>query len=187
VFKNLIKKLAIGLNQESLPYMIFGGQAVLLYGEPRLTRDIDVTLGLDPSHCEPILRLIQSLQLKVLVDDVEAFLRQTFVLPVLDPETDIRIDFVFALSEFERQAIKRSNLVDFDGVKIRFVSLEDLIILKIFAGRPRDLDDVKSVIQKNPGYNRVFVEKCLLDFDVELDTHCQQAFNQIMLDLSRTK
>ncbi|GAH87084.1 unnamed protein product, partial [marine sediment metagenome] len=27
--------------------MIIGGQAVLLYGEPRLTRDIDVTLGDD--------------------------------------------------------------------------------------------------------------------------------------------
>jgi hypothetical protein len=25
--------------------MIIGGQAVLLYGEPRLTKDIDITLG----------------------------------------------------------------------------------------------------------------------------------------------
>ena len=27
--------------------MLIGGQAVLLYGEPRLTRDIDITLGVD--------------------------------------------------------------------------------------------------------------------------------------------
>lgn len=26
--------------------MIIGGQAVLLYGEPRLTKDLDVTLGI---------------------------------------------------------------------------------------------------------------------------------------------
>jgi len=26
--------------------MVIGGQAVLLYGEPRLTRDIDITLGI---------------------------------------------------------------------------------------------------------------------------------------------
>jgi len=25
--------------------MVIGGQAVLLYGEPRLTKDIDITLG----------------------------------------------------------------------------------------------------------------------------------------------
>jgi predicted nucleotidyltransferase len=184
VFESLLKKLAIGLEQESVPYMIFGGQAVLLYGEPRITRDIDVTLGLDTSRAEPILRLTRNLGFKVLVDDVEEFLRQTFVLPVLDPETKIRIDFVFSLSEFERQAIQRSKAVTLGGVDIRFVSLEDLIILKIFARRPRDLEDVKNVIQKNPEYDRSFVEKCLADFDSELDIHCLQAFNQIMRELS---
>ncbi len=185
MFEDLLKKLALGLEQESVPYMIFGGQAVLLYGEPRITRDIDVTLGLDPAQAAPILRLIKRLRLKVLVDDVEDFLRQTFVLPAIDPESNIRIDFVFSLSEFERQAIKRSNVIVLDGVKIRFVSLEDLIILKVFAGRPRDLEDVKKVIQKNPGFDRSFVEKSLQDFDSELDIHYLQAFNQIMQDLSK--
>lgn len=27
--------------------MIIGGQAVMVYGEPRLTKDIDITLGVD--------------------------------------------------------------------------------------------------------------------------------------------
>lgn len=177
----------MGLEQESAPYMIFGGQAVLLYGEPRITRDIDVTLGLDTTQAEPILRLIKRLRLKVLVDDVEDFLRQTFVLPVLDPESNIRIDFVFSLSEFEHQAIQRSKIVDIEGVKIRFVSVEDLIILKIFSGRQRDLEDVKNVINKNPGFDRSFVEKCLQDFDSELDIHCLQAFNLIMQDSKNNK
>jgi len=97
-------------------------------------------------------------------------LRQTFVLPVLDPESNIRIDFVFSLSEFERQAIKRSKQVAIGNVKIRFVSLEDLIILKIFAGRPQDLEDVKSLIKKNPGFDRSFVETSFQDFDSELNS-----------------
>ncbi|MGA2062152.1 MAG: nucleotidyl transferase AbiEii/AbiGii toxin family protein [Thermoguttaceae bacterium] len=185
MFESLLKKLALGLEQESVPYMIFGGQAVLLYGEPRITRDIDVTLGLDAAQPEPILRLIKLLRLIVLVDEVEDFLRQTFVLPVLDPESNIRIDFVFSLSEFERQAIKRSKQVAIGNVKIRFVSLEDLIILKIFAGRPRDLEDVKSLIKKNPGFDRSFVETSLQDFDSELDIHCLHSFNQIMQELSK--
>jgi hypothetical protein len=36
--------MAAGLNEQNIPYMIIGGQAVLLYGKPRLTRDIDITL-----------------------------------------------------------------------------------------------------------------------------------------------
>jgi hypothetical protein len=35
--------------------MVTGGQAVLLYGEPRLTKDIDVTLGVDTDHLARLL------------------------------------------------------------------------------------------------------------------------------------
>ena len=46
MFKELITKIGDALNKKSIPYMIIGGQAVLIYGEPRLTRDIDITLGI---------------------------------------------------------------------------------------------------------------------------------------------
>ncbi len=38
----LIKRIAQYLDENKVPYMIIGGQAVLLYGTPRLTRDIDL-------------------------------------------------------------------------------------------------------------------------------------------------
>jgi hypothetical protein len=47
MFEETLIKIANFLNHLSIPYMIIGGQAVLLYGEPRLTRDIDITLGID--------------------------------------------------------------------------------------------------------------------------------------------
>ena len=36
----------------------------------------------------------------------------------------------------------------YEGVDVRFVSVEDLIIQKIVAGRPRDLADARTVILK---------------------------------------
>lgn len=44
--KVLLKNLAKALNRRKIDYMVTGGQAVLIYGEPRLTRDIDITLGM---------------------------------------------------------------------------------------------------------------------------------------------
>jgi hypothetical protein len=41
VFKELIERIAEALDHSSLPYMIIGGQAVLYYGEPRFTKDIE--------------------------------------------------------------------------------------------------------------------------------------------------
>jgi hypothetical protein len=45
MFEKILARLGATLDESNLPYMIIGGQAVLLYGEPRLTRDIDITLG----------------------------------------------------------------------------------------------------------------------------------------------
>ena len=45
MFQSILKKIAKELNKFRIPYMVIGGQAVLLYGEPRLTKDIDITLG----------------------------------------------------------------------------------------------------------------------------------------------
>jgi hypothetical protein len=45
MFTPLLERIALGLEKRQIAYMIIGGQAVLIYGEPRLTRDMDVTLG----------------------------------------------------------------------------------------------------------------------------------------------
>ncbi|MDF1536455.1 MAG: hypothetical protein P1S46_08155 [bacterium] len=56
MFQELIASIAASLNVRKIPYMIIGGQAVLLYGEPRLTRDIDVTLGAGVSWLPDLCR-----------------------------------------------------------------------------------------------------------------------------------
>ena len=47
---SLIQRIGRQLDASRIPYMIIGGQAVLLYGRPRLTRDIDITLGVNTDH-----------------------------------------------------------------------------------------------------------------------------------------
>ena len=56
MFTKLLKKIAIALDQKGIPYMVIGGQAVLLHGEPRMTRDIDITVGITTEQIDPNLR-----------------------------------------------------------------------------------------------------------------------------------
>jgi hypothetical protein len=165
--------------------MVFGGQAVLIYGEPRLTRDIDITLGIEPHQAKPVLQLIEELELKIRIDNVEEFLAQTFVLPVLDPDSKFLIDFVFSLTEFERRAIGRNRIVEIDGVPVRYISLEDLIITKIIAGRPRDLEDAKGVLLKNPNFDRAFVVRALQEFDRDLDCNFSAVFDDLQRQIAQ--
>jgi hypothetical protein len=88
VFQKLLKKLAAGLNRARIPYMVIGGQAVLIYGEPRLTRDIDVSLGVGAEKLEALLGLCSRLKLKTLVKDAGAFVSQTFTLPALEEKAE---------------------------------------------------------------------------------------------------
>ena len=48
---------------------------------------------------------------------------------------------------------------------VKFASLEDVVIHKIIAGRPRDIEDVKSILLKNSGYDSAYIEKWLKDFE----------------------
>jgi hypothetical protein len=91
MFEQLLEKIALALDKAGIPYMIVGGQAVLLYGEPRLTRDIDITLGMTLEKLEVVVGLIKGIGLKPLVDP-DIFTRKTMVFPCQDPTTDIRVN-----------------------------------------------------------------------------------------------
>ena len=82
--------------------MVIGGQAVLLHGEPRMTRDIDVTLGVDVDEFARVLTALQPARFEVLSENAEEFARKTRVLPLRDSESGIRIDLIFSFSPYAR-------------------------------------------------------------------------------------
>ena len=55
------------------------------------------------------------------------------------------------------------------GQEVAFASPEDLIIHKIFAGRPRDMEDVRFIIIKNPGIDRKYIRNWLKEFEVSAE------------------
>ena len=159
--------------------MIIGGQAVLYYGEPRFTKDIDITLGADTETLEKVLFLTAKLDLNLLVKEVEDFVKKTMVLPTQDRSTGIRVDFIFSHSLYERQAIDRARNVSFGQILVKVASLEDVVIHKIVAGRARDIEDVKSMLLKNPDYDKGYIAHWLNMFDESLGGGFSKAFGEI--------
>lgn len=180
MFQELLARIARELDRAEIAYMVIGGQAVLLYGEPRLTRDIDITVGLDPGGLARILKVVRRLGLRVLVDPAEPFVRDTLVLPCLEETSQIRVDIVFSFSAFEQAALERAHPQPIGGTTVRFASLEDLVIHKIVAGRPRDLEDVRVLLLKNPGFDREQIEHWLRLFDESLAARYLATFHSIV-------
>jgi hypothetical protein len=168
MFADLLAALAEELDNANLPYMVIGGQAVLFHGEPRLTKDIDITVAAGLEQLESVLQVAAGSNLEPLVNP-EEFTARTMVLPCLHRESGIRVDFILSFSPYEREAIERAVGVEVGNSLVRFATAEDLIVHKVLAGRARDLEDVRSILLKNPKVDRSLITGALASFQESLD------------------
>jgi hypothetical protein len=169
MFEEILAALGRVLCRHSIPYMIIGGQAVLLYGEPRITRDIDITLGVDAGRIDEMLQIAHELSLRALPNEIKKFVLDTNVLPCLHEESGIRVDFIFSFTPYETQAITRANRIKIQDTEICFASPEDVIIHKIFAGRPRDIEDARSILLRNADIDMHYIRSWLDEFDISAE------------------
>jgi predicted nucleotidyltransferase len=165
MIEELIKKIAQCLDEDNIPYMIIGGQAVLLYGTPRLTRDIDITLGIDTDKFLLIEEICRKLELKILPEVPEDFAKETKVLPAEETKLRMRVDFIFSFTPYETQAMNRTKKVIMDDYPVKFASCEDVIVHKMIAGRAIDAEDVKNILIKNKNSIDIeYIRKWLSEF-----------------------
>jgi predicted nucleotidyltransferase len=140
-----LASLARILDASGVPYMVIGGHANALWGEPRATLDIDVTIWL-PEAAVPALVADLAPEFRPRVADPETFVCETRVLPVATGD-GLAVDLIFGLLPFEEQAIARARAVELGAQEVRFCTAEDLILLKIVSTRERDLEDVQGVVR----------------------------------------
>ena len=182
MFQRLLKKISRELRKGSIPHMVIGGQAVLLYGEPRLTRDIDIALGIKVNELNKIKKIVSIIGLKILVK--KEFVERNMVLPTIEEKSGIRVDFIFSFSPYERQAIERGKDIKLGRTLVRFASLEDVVIHKVIAGRARDMEDIKSILLKNPKYDSGEIIKWLKEFDDSSGENFLEVFRKIEKEIS---
>lgn len=140
-----LASLARLLEDAQIDYMIIGGLANAVWGEPRATLDIDVTVSADTVDASRIATLLET-EFRVLVSDPPSFVEETRVLP-LQSHTGVRVDLIFGLLPFEREAVARARSVEVAGREIRFCTPEDLILLKIISQREKDQADVQGILR----------------------------------------
>ncbi len=177
--QSLLSQIAKVLDRENVPYMVVGGQAVMIYGEPRMTKDIDITLGFDADSLPMIKKITAELGLESIIKDEEEFVRKNSVLPLTDHSKSLRVDFIFSFMPYERGAIQRAHRVDIEGVKVAYASIEDIVIHKIFSGRPRDLEDIRGILKKNSNIDKEMIIKWLGPFSATVGRDLVKIFGEI--------
>ena len=139
----LLKALSAVLDRWGRWYL-FGAQAVVAYGVPRLSADVDVTVALASDDPQRFARDMETGGFTLRVDDPE-FLRQTRVLPFVHAATGMPLDVVLAGSGLEEEFLGRAKTTDIGGASVPVIDIADLFIAKILAGRPKDIEDARSL------------------------------------------
>ena len=126
-------------------YCFIGGLAVLRWGEPRETVDVDLTLltgfGDEGRYISTLLDVFTPR-----IDDATRFATENRVL-LLRASSGVGLDIALGGLPFEELVVTRSSVFVFPPeTALRTCSAEDLIVLKAFADRPKDWVDIDGII-----------------------------------------
>jgi hypothetical protein len=141
------KDLLSAFHAHGVKYLIVGGYAVIFHAQPRFTRDIDLFIKADPANAQAAYAALAEFGASLQGIRPEDFAdRGSFFRFGYDPRgfdilPDIPgVDFDAA---WERRV--EGVLDAATGLKVFFISRDDLIAAKLASGRTRDLADVEDL------------------------------------------
>jgi hypothetical protein len=145
-FLDALRAFHAALVELGAPFTFIGGVAVIARGVPRLTVDIDATVRAPDADVESIFRVLARHDIGPRIEEATEFARAHQVFLALHEPTGTPIDLSLAWLDFEHEAIQSSSDVDYADVRIPVAQAEDLIVYKVVAFRPRDLDDAEKLL-----------------------------------------
>lgn len=143
-------------------FCVIGGLAAQRWGEPRTTLDADITLLAEWGSEEPyITALLERFESRV--SDAHSFALAHRVL-LLRASNGREVDIALGALPFEVTMVRRAVDVEFaPGVILPCCTAEDLFIMKMYAGRARDVLDAESIVVRQVKLDREYILAQLSD------------------------
>ncbi|MBW2064031.1 MAG: nucleotidyltransferase [Deltaproteobacteria bacterium] len=157
------------LTANHIDYAIIGGIAVAVWGEPRLTRDIDVKVLLSRDEAQMLLNAIKT-DYEPFWDNPLEMLKKNGILFVHDTY-GVRIDLHLSDTMFDRKVIERAIEIEIEaGIRVKLCTAEDLIIYKMLSTRGSDAQDFEGIIDHlGEALDDKYVMDWLKQFETALD------------------
>lgn len=171
------------LDECGAPASIIGGIAVIAWGFGRSTLDIDAAVAIPPSEVRSLAERFRKAGFVPRIPDATPFAEENLVLLLRHAETGMDVDISLAQLDFEREALAHTERRPFGRVLIPVPRPTDLIIYKMIAARPRDLQDVEELIARGLPVDRDRVARLLSEFDALLETDREIQWRRLLVRL----
>ncbi|CAB1075947.1 hypothetical protein D1AOALGA4SA_3749 [Olavius algarvensis Delta 1 endosymbiont] len=152
---NLFRIFVSRLNKLSIPYMITGAVASIIYGEPRLTNDIDLVIDMNPNDVEPFSDMFPIEDFYCPPPEVirlEIARHQRGHFNLIHHETGFKADiYASGRDELHRWGLNNRKSVDLEGEEFWLAPIEYVILRKLEYYREgeseKHLRDISSILE----------------------------------------
>lgn len=147
-----ILKLVCGfLNDNKINYVIVGGFAVIFYGNPRNTMDIDYIIQLSDRDIPMMIKFLQENGFYADEYDMREALKEKSHFTVEDKGTLFRLDIKGIYGEMDERTLRNKKKVNLYNMTIYLASPEDTIANKLLYGSERDIEDALGIYVRQRG------------------------------------
>jgi hypothetical protein len=152
------------LDAAHAPSMVIGGVAASVLGRPRLTQDVDALAILPEKDWQGAVELGTHYGISPRIENAVEFAKRSRVLLLRHLPSGINIDVTLGGLPFEHDAVARCEHRDVGGVHLRLPRVEDLLVMKAIAHRPKDIEDLRGLLAAHPEADIEAVRKLVGDF-----------------------
>lgn len=146
-----------------------------------MTRDIDALVLGDEMGWEAVLESASRFGIAPRIDDPLDFARRTRILLLRHLPSSVDIDVSLGALPFEREVVERSSIVIAGDIHVRVPTVEDLVIMKALARRPRDLGDIEGLLDVWPDIDLDRIRQWLREFGSILEMpEIQEDFERLL-------
>ena len=141
------------LEEIGIPYMVVGGYAATLYGQPRMTLDVDIVVDMSAGHVPRFVAAFPGLDYYVSEEAILDSLARRYPFNVIESRTAAKVDVVpLPQDVFTRMAFTRRQRVEYvAGHSATFIAPEDAIVAKLLAhkntGSDKHLLDAQGILR----------------------------------------
>ncbi len=143
--EEILEAVCSYLNEEGIDYVLVGGIAVIAYGNPRTTVDVDIIVRLNKDKIEEFTEFLQTEGFFADPRDLQKALQEKSHFTAELKNTLFRVDIKGIYNECDRRTMNNKKKIEFEGITMFVASPEDTIAHKLLYGSEQDLSDAEGI------------------------------------------
>ena len=164
-----LKQVVGKLDEGKFNYYLTGSMAMSFYSIPRMTRDSDIVIQLKGKDVDKFVKLFKD---EFFIDEnmINDSLRSEMMFNIFHKKNFFKIDFIIKTgAEYEEVKFERIKKLNINGIKVNVISLEDLIISKLYWAKDTEseiqLNDIRTLMKLN--FDNKYVNNWIARLDLK--------------------